>query len=168
MTLKIIGAVIILTVCAYAGFYFADRLKKRCVYLRNINTALSLLETEISFGGSRLKKALKSVDRTADTRGLFEETAEGLEELGIKKAWHNTVLKKRAELCLTDSDAEALAALGARLGMTDTENQIKNIRYVKEMLNAQQKEAEGEYERLGRLYRGGGALAGLFLILILF
>ena len=52
--------------------------------------------------------------------------------------------------------------------MTDTENQIKNIKYVRELLASEQKKAEGDYEQLGRLYRSGGVLGGLFLILILF
>lgn len=166
--MKIIGAAMILGVCAYSGFRFADRLKKRYVYLRNILTALNLLETEISFGGSRLKKAFESVDKAADTKGLFKTASENLEQLGIKRAWREAVKEKKEELCLTDGDSEALTALGARLGMTDTENQMKNIRYVKEMLAAKQAEAEGEYERQGRLYRSGGILAGLFLIFLLF
>lgn len=165
--MKLVGATVIFIVCAYAGFSLSDRLKKRCVYLRNVCTALNLLETEIAFGGSRLKQAFIRLDSAADTRGLFKTAAEKTEELGIKRAWQESVEEKQEELRLTEKDTEVLKSLGGRLGMTDTENQIKNISYAKKQLEAQISQAEGEYERTGRLYRSGGILVGLFLILIL-
>lgn len=165
--MKLIGAAAVFISCAYAGFSVSDRLKKRGLYLRNIVIALDLLETEISFGGSRIKQAFARIDAASDTRGLFNAAAGKVEELGIKKAWKEAVEEKRDELRFTESDAEELMSLGERLGMTDTENQIKNIRYVKKRLEARADEAEGEYERMGRLYRSGGALIGLFLILLL-
>jgi stage III sporulation protein AB len=168
MSIKFMGAIMIISVCVYAGFRSADRLKKRSVYLRNILTALNILETEIEFGGKQLKKAFETLDKSSDTRGIFRLAAEKTEALGIKRAWSEAVNEKKTELCLCDDDTEALTALGTRLGMTDTENQIKNISYVRELLTAQQETAEGEYKRLGRLYRSGGVLGGLFLVLILF
>ena len=56
--------------------------------------------------------------------------------------------------------------LGTKLGMTDTKNQLKHIGYVKELITAQAAAAENEYKRLGRIYRGGGVLTGLFIILV--
>lgn len=130
MPIRIIGAVMIFSVSTYLGFSFADRLKKRYVYLRNILTSLNLLETEIGFGVSKLKQAFLTIDKSADTRGLFKTAADNLEDVGIKQAWRGAVYEKRQELYLTDADADALNALGAQLGMTDVENQIKNIKYV--------------------------------------
>lgn len=168
MTLKTVGAVIIFCVCTYAGIYKGDRLKKRCVYLRNIQTALNILETEIAFGGSRLKRAFEILNDAADTCGLFKAAAENLEEQGIRYAWKKAVEEKRTKMCLSDTDIQVMEVFGEKLGMTDTENQIKNIKYVRELLASEQKKAEGDYEQLGRIYRSGGVLGGLFLILILF
>lgn len=165
--MRLAGAAAVFASCAVMGFSLSDRLKKRVGYLGNIIEALSLLETEIAFGRSRVKEAFLRVDAACDTRRLFKAAAEKMEKDGIKKAWRGAVEEKRDELRLTDADAEAVMSLGERLGMTDTENQIKNIRYVKGRLEPLLKEAEGEYGQAGRLYRGGGILAGLFLILIL-
>lgn len=165
--MKLIGAVIIFAVCVYAGFSMSDRLKKRCVYLKNICEALNLLETEINFGKSRLKQAFMKIDKSCDTRGLFKTAADSMEETGIKKAWRHAVEDKQAELRFGDDDAHTLALLGERLGMTDTEDQIKNIVYTRRRLEGSLTRAEEEYTKFGRLYRNGGILAGLFLILIL-
>lgn len=165
--MRFAGAVMIFAVCVYGGFSFSDVMKRRCVYLRNVIAALSLLETEITFGGSRLAQAFIKLDGAADTRGLFKAAAENAELTGIKKAWKKAVKSRQGELCFTESDAQALMSLGERLGMTDTENQVKNIQYVKKQLELQLGSAEGEYDRLGRLYRNGGILVGAFLILLL-
>lgn len=165
--MKLIGAVIIFAVCAYAGFAFSDRMKKRCVYLMNICEALNLLETEITFRGSRLKQAFIKIDKASDTRGLFKTAADNMESKGIKRAWREAAKEKSGELRFNETDTEALALLGERLGMTDTEDQIKNIIYARKRLEDNLKGAKEEYAKLGRLYRSGGILAGLFLILIL-
>lgn len=165
--MRLAGAAAVFISCAVMGFSLSDRLKKRARYIGNIIEALSLLETEIAFGQSRVREAFLRVDTACDTRGLFKTAAERIEKSGIKKAWRGAVEEKKDELRLTGADAEAVIALGERLGMTDTENQIKNIRYVKGRLEPLLKEAEGEYGQAGRLYRGGGILVGLFLILIL-
>lgn len=164
--MKLIGAAMVFIVCAYCGFSLSDHLKKRQTYLGNIITALNLLETEISFGGSRLKRAFTRLDEAADTRGLFKTAADRTETLGIKKAWREAVTEKQDELRLSDTDAEVLMSLGERLGMTDTENQVKNIRYVKNRLEGQLTAARSEYGSMGKVLRSGGILAGLFLVLI--
>lgn len=164
--MKFIGAVMVFIVCAYCGFSLSDRLKKRQMYLSNIITALNLLETEISFGGSRLKRAFIRLDGASETCGLFKTAADRTETLGIKKAWREAVEEKQDELRLTNADTETLMSLGERLGMTDTENQVKNIRYVKNRLEAQLTAAQTEYKSMGRVLRSGGILAGLFLVLI--
>ncbi len=166
--MKLAGAAIIFFACLLAGIREADRLKKRTVYLKNIQTALNLLETEIAFGKNHLKRVFKSIEKSADCRGLFEETAENIESLGIKKAWRSALHNKEEELCFKSGDTDTLLTLGNQLGMTDAENQIKNIKYIRELLEKNVQEAEGEYSRLGRLYRSGGAMAGLLLILLLF
>lgn len=166
--MKLVGAVIIFLSCLIIGFRESDRLKKRTAYLKNVQTALNLIETEISFGKNHLKRIFEGIEKSADCCGLFSETAENIEKSGIKKSWNKSLSDKKDELCLKNDDLEALMTLGNQLGMTDAENQIKNIRYIRELLEKNAQEAEGEYNRLGRLYRSGGIMAGLLLILLLF
>lgn len=165
--MKLIGAAIILAVCVYAGFSMSDRLKKRCVYLQNICEALNLLETEISFGKSRLKQAFIKINSAVNTQGLFKNAADNMENMGIKKAWREAVGNTQGKLKFNEDDAQILMLLSERLGMTDTEDQIKNIAYTRCRIEGNLKAAENEYAKMGKLYRNGGILAGLFLVLIL-
>ncbi len=165
--MKVIGAVMIFCACAFMGFTLSDRLKKRRLYLNNMCQALNLLETEISFGASRLKRAFVKINSAADTRGLFKSVSESMEEKGIKRAWREAAEAKKAELCFNGEDTEALLTLGERLGMTDTGDQVKNIAYTRRRLEGCLAAAEREYETMGRLYRNGGILIGLFLVLLL-
>ena len=71
------------------------------------------------------------------------------------------------KLCLTDADCAALMTLSANLGRTDREGQIKNIRYVKSLIAAQQTAAETEYNRRAKLYSSGGLLIGAAVVIVL-
>lgn len=165
MILKLIGAVMICAACTYIGIKKSGELKGRYKSLRNIGTALGYLETEIGFCSNDLKRAFINIDRGTDTCGLFKDAADKIEEYGIKKAWAYAVLK--SSMPILDSDRELMLMLGEKLGMTDTKSQLKHIGYVKELVNAQSESAESEYGRLGKIYRSGGLLAGLFIILVI-
>ena len=56
---------------------------------------------------------------------------------------------------------------GKNIGKTDADDQIKNIKYIKTMIKEQEKQASGEYSRFGKLYRSGGVLVGLMIVIIL-
>ena len=165
MTVKLIGAVMIFIACAYFGIRKSTELKGRCTSLRNLETAMGYLETEISFSANNLKRAFENINKSTDTRSLFGDAAKMIEEFGIKKAWGYAVMKNT--MPILNSDKELLLMLGTKLGKTDMQNQLKHIGYIKTLLNAQGTVAENEYARLGKIYRSGGVLVGLFIILVI-
>lgn len=160
---KLMGAVMTGFACGYFGFRLSMSLKKRVRSLTDICTSLEMLESEIGFTAERLKRAFLRVDRN----GLFTSAAAEIEDKGVKKAWNGAVEKSQKELCLTDADCEALRMLGETIGKTDADNQIKHIKYVKTAVMAQRDGAQAEYDRFGRVYRNGGILIGLMIIIIL-
>ncbi len=160
---KLIGAVMTGAACGYFGFRASYDMKKRAESLSDIEVSLELLEGEIAFTQSELKKAFERADRN----GLLRAAGENIEKLGVKKAWSEAVNEYRPRLCLTRADADALLLLGERLGRTDTDDQIKHIKYIKTLIKGQADAAREEYERLGRLYRSGGLLTGIMLVIIL-
>lgn len=165
MLIKLIGASIIFTACTYGGLRKSGDLKARYDALCGIAAALLQLETEISFCANDLKRAFLNIDKNTRTHGLFRDAAEHLEEYGIKKAWAYAVMKNPAPM--TDDDRELVLMLASKLGMTDTKNQLKHIGFMKELVNARSAAAKNEYDRLGKIYRSGGLLAGLFIILVI-
>lgn len=160
---KIIGAVMTGFACGYLGFRMNMTLKIRVKSLADIAASLEMLESEINFSVNKLKKAFFRIDRN----GFFTSAAEYMEENGIKKAWEKAVNENKSRLCLTDADCEILLTLGSSIGRTDTEDQLKNIGYAKTMITMQEKQAQSDYGRMGKLYRSGGILAGLMLVIIL-
>lgn len=160
---KLMGAVMTGFACAYFGFKLSLSLKKRIASLTDICTSLEMLESEISFTADKLKRAFLRVDRN----GLFTSAAEEIEDKGIKKAWNNAVSKSQKRLCLTDADCNAVCMLGETIGKTDLDNQIKHIKYVKSAVMSQRDGAQAEYNRFGRVYRSGGVLIGLMIIIVL-
>ncbi|MCX7715222.1 MAG: hypothetical protein N2171_05810 [Clostridia bacterium] len=167
MIAKMMGGICILSATTYLGFERAHLLYKRVKYIMNIKTSLTMLESEIGFCANRLDSAFMTISKLSDTQGLFSQTAKKLQSVGIKEAWEMSVRAHREKMRLTGEDTEILLSFGAELGMTDRENQIKNIRYITSLLEKQYKEAKEEYERMARTYRSIGILSGLFLIVLL-
>lgn len=152
-------------VCAYMGIMRSNEMKNRCVMLERLISAFEMLETEIRFNRTEIKKAFLNTEKALPMYGFLKTAAENMDKLGIKKAWENA-----ADKCLrslSDVDRNAVKILSSKLGMTDAEGQIKQLEYVKNILKHQAGEAEKEYKRLGRLYRSGGVLAGAFIVLVL-
>lgn len=160
---KVIGAVMTGFACGYFGFRLSMTLKTRVKSLADIRTSLEMLESEINFSVNKLKKAFMRVDRN----GLFTAAAEAMEEKGAKTAWRDAVNASKGKLCLSDTDSDILLMLGKNIGKTDTDDQLKNIRYIKTMIGEQEKQAQGEYSQFGKLYQSGGVLVGLMLVIIL-
>lgn len=168
MLYKLMGGGMIITATTIAGFLKARTLANRVDSLIRIKTALSVLESEISFSANSLKLAFLRIERTVDTGGMFAEAGEAIAGCGVEQAWKQAVDNSRRRLSLTEHDAELLKTLAAELGMTDRENQIKNIRRVSALLDAASVQAQAEYTQTARLYRSGGILTGLLFIILLF
>ena len=90
-----------------------------------------------------------------------------MDEKGVKTAWTNAVNECSTKLSLKDADKDILMTLGKNIGRTDTDDQIKNIKYIKSMIAEQEKQAQSEYGRFGKMYRNGGVLVGLLIVIML-
>ncbi len=160
---KLLGAVMVGAACGYFGFKMSFSLKTRAKSLSDIASSLEMLESEINFSASKLKKAFKRIDRN----GLFALAADNMEKEGVRAAWRSAVRELGTKLCLAEADSDILLMLGENIGRTDADDQIKNIKYIKSMISRQEESARGEYERLGKTYRSGGILTGLMIVIIL-
>ena len=148
---KILGAIMTGFACGYLGFKISYAMKIRAESLNNIITSLEMLESEINFSMNKLKQAFMRVDKC----GLFKFAAE------------NAVNECSTKLSLKDADKDILMTLGKNIGRTDTDDQIKNIKYIKSMIAEQEKQAQSEYRRFGKMYRNGGVLVGLLIVIML-
>lgn len=166
MLVRIAGGVCIFAASVWLGMTKSYALKKREQYLFDTKAFLNLLEVEIQFSASRIKHTFSKLEKHVHLNGLLREAAEGLEEYGIRSAWENAVASRA--VCLDEADRDILNMLGAELGMTDRQNQIKNIKHIEKLVEKQYESARKKREQLAKLYEGGGVLIGIFMIILLF
>ncbi len=164
---RLMGALMVCAVCIWAGFSAADRLRRRRDFLRDFVTSLSVLETEIAFGKYDLEEIFGRMNADEHLYGMYKTCSEQLGEYGIKRAWNNAVSAVADAASLTDSDIDAVCALGAELGMSDINGQIRAIERTAELSSGNAGEAEERCTRLTRVYRGCGMLSGAFAVLML-
>ena len=168
MLTKLIGGCLILLGGTCLGFLKSSELSRRERSLKNIKTALSILESEIVFSSQHLKDAFLKISYVCACGEIFSDAAHTMGEYGIVQAWQDAVDRNAKRLCLSESDAEMLKVLSSRLGMSDKEQQKKNIRHVETLLDMAITNAHAEYQNSARLYRSMGFLGGLFFVMLLF
>lgn len=161
--LKLIGAVMIIAVCAYIGFAAGEEAKHRQRLLEETASALELLKSEICFSDTELKKAFINIDRVTDTEGIFARAAERIEEEGISRAWNRAV----ESAGLDEEDEHVLKLLSSKIGKTDSEGQRRHIEYTASLLRERARDAKEIYEKNGKIYRSVGFLAGAAAVLLL-
>ncbi len=163
--IRLIGSMMIGSVCAWLGFVMADRLKKRRDFLSAFITSLTVLETEIEFGRRALEKAFAELDKE-ELFGFYRLCRDEMREIGIKKAWERAAEKTAEKAYLNQGDIRAISSLGAELGMTDVGGQKKNIARAREILAGCFDEAESDHKRLAKVYKSCGVLAGIFIVIV--
>lgn len=164
--IKGVGLILIGAACAAWGFSMADRLKKRRDFLEAFITSLSVLETEIAFGRHELRTIFKGMDNER-LMGFYALCADRIRSTGAREAWETAARLTSGAAWLDENDVAAISSLGAELGRTDIEGQRKNIGRARELLMLRADNARREYDRLARVYRGCGILAGAFIVIVL-
>ena len=150
--------------CAFAawGFSVSLSMRRRCEVWKSFIAALEILKAEIGYSGAGLKTAFYAASKVSGLK-LFECAADKLADRGLDSAWADAVVKSN----LNEGDAEIVLMLSSKLGKTDAEGQIKHISYITSLAESAKNEAEAEYKEKGALFRRGGILTGVFVILLL-
>lgn len=155
------------------GFQAARVYANRPKEIRQLGTALGLLETEICYGSTALPIALEYVAKRSqgEIGELFKQAAiylskyDGLStadcwEMAIEKVWSKTTMKK--------PEKEVLLHLGKVLGKSDREDQRKHIRLT--VMNLQQEEltAREEQQKYEKMFKSLGILSGILAVILMY
>ncbi len=170
--MKLIAAAILVLGGGYLGILFASSLAIRVNQIEEMRLALTRMSFNISFLKMPVKEALTSASKTSKggVCRVLLDVANMIENEGLSPscAWERAILKNRSALCLTKSEIDILEEFANNLGKGDTENEINNIKATCAKLSLSQTTAEGERDSKGRLWRGAGLLAGMFVAVLLF
>ena len=168
MWIKLFGAVALIVAGWWLGKLLSEKLRIRFESLQAFDSALVMLEGEMSYAQNGIDTAFRNIEKAVGLGGFFERVADGVAKVGVRNAWRKELCEHREELSLTGEDVRILSALSAELGVSNVENQIKSIRYVRNMLSGAKSDAEERYKTLSVLYKKlcfGGALMILIVII---
>lgn len=169
---KAVGALFVIGAAGFLGLSVAQAYRNRPRELREMQTALHLLQTEIAYGATPLAEALESIGpRVASPVGpLMTETARELAAgygSTLKEAWEFALSGYRTESFLGEEDLAVVRGLGDVLGASDRDDQVKHLGLAIERLKAQAAKAENEAHINVRLWQCLGFAGGMALTLVL-
>jgi len=154
------------------GFTVSNQYTNRPKHIRQLLQALQQLETEISYGMTPLPDALHSIARkTQDPlAALFRRTAEELSsravttvdawQVALEACWHRTAMRS--------VEKEVIQQLGATLGVSDREDQIKHLHLAMGQLRGEEEAAREDQRRYAKMWRSLGMLGGALIVILMF
>lgn len=158
---KLLGMLSVLISAIGIGFVMAKELNDRTKALKEIYQSATSIKTELEYRGADICDCF-------NRRGvLFSNAYKYIKAEGYLPA--EAVKKAAAEIsCLKKEDIEAVNLYADNLYTEDLGGQIANINLFLERLRGCIRQSEEEYNNKNRLYKSGGAIAGLgFIILLL-
>lgn len=158
--LKLIAALVLIVAAWCIGQEKHAHLRRRAVRLFRLLDGLLCMEGEIRACLSPLSSALTSAGKY-DT--LFEDAA----RLSLTEDSTSAFLQALKKANLQKPEEEVLSAFANGLSAPDEKGQLQNLAACRMRLGAIAETAQADTQRLGRLYSGGGAMAGLLLVILL-
>lgn len=169
MTLKLVGAVLILTTCGGLGLRSATEYLKEQKLLRQFVSILDYIECELQYRLTPLPDLCRLASSVTDSvlAEIFQALARELEvqaSTNVKNSMEYVIDKFTV---LTPLTRQTLLLLGQSLGQFDISGQIKEIEGVRHVcLQHLQEIASHKSERI-RKYRTLGFCTGAVLVIIL-
>jgi stage III sporulation protein AB len=163
----LVGALLLISGGTLWGWAEAWRRERRLSALRDWQSALAVLATEIGYGlrplsDSFRRAALLGGPSSRALRRAAEELGRG-EGKPVAEIWEKTLEGED----LYWEEREILLSLGPVLGTSPGEDQIRHLHLARERLGSLQTRLEDRLHREARLYRYLGFLGGSALALLL-
>ncbi len=131
-----------------------------------------MLETEISYSLNPLPEAFKKIsERIPKPIGTFFEfmSEQLLKDMGkpIYETWQLALQKLNDEASLKAEDMDILHDFGQGLGLSDRDEQLKNLQLAQEQLKLSEANADTLRQKNEKMYKTLGVLVGMALVLII-
>lgn len=163
----------VLIATSWIGFEIARSYRERPKQIRQLRSALSLLETEIHYGVRPLTVACQEIaERTSGPISrLFVRCAQNLHQMdgvstydcfkqAIEQEWNHTAMKHPEKKILLD--------FSATLGQSDREDQMQHLARAKANLEVEEKKSRDEQIQYEKMFKTIGVLAGALIVLLIY
>ncbi|WP_027340172.1 stage III sporulation protein SpoIIIAB [Halonatronum saccharophilum] len=169
--MRLLGATLIIFSSSMIGFLVAKQFILRPKQLGQLQTALQMLETEISYGFTPLPEAFSKLSSSLEgpIANIFARAKEEMEKgERAQLAWQIAIKNSNQETALLDRDIEVLKDLSHNLGASSGYDQVKYLNLVGHKLESLYQEAVEERRAKVKLWRYLGVLGGLALTILIF
>lgn len=165
--LKCLLLVIVFIVTAYGGVLISNKYKNRVIDLKEMQSALNMLEAKIKFTYNPLPDIFEEIAEhfNPNISHIFRMASIKMETINAKQAWEQAIDLSYTNL--NKEDISTIKGLGKLLGKTDIDGQISEIELVKKFLETQIENAETECKKNEKLYKTLGVVSGMGLVIIL-
>lgn len=170
---KLIGAALVLLAGTLIGYMQAARYAARPRQIRHLAHALQRLETEIGYGRTPLPEALKRMAHLLQPplTGIFDRIADELAADGggktVKESWEAAFQAGWPYTAMKSAERDALLRLGATLGASDRDDQLKHIRLAMVQLQSEEATAREEQQRYEKMSRSLGMLGAALVVILM-
>lgn len=166
---RLMGAILVATGCAWMGFSAAAALGAQVRALEDMANGLHLLEQELELNRHPLPQLMQRLipRSSGPAKELFQGCAQALDSLAREEfsiAWRRLVVDLDA---LGEAGQLCLLPLGDTLGRCGCEEQCQTVAAICRRLEGLTSQAQEERRRQGKVYQTLGLSGGAFLIILL-
>ena len=157
---RVLGVLSVVSSSIMMGIFLANDLKKRGEILKEIRQAAVYIKSDLEYRAPEIEDCFFN-------RGhFFSRVAELIKERDLPP---KLALKFACEELkeITVEDREIIYSYADNISAEEIGGQIANISQLISGLDEKISAAEREYKEKGRLYRSGGALVGLGIVILL-
>ncbi|MBE3553434.1 MAG: stage III sporulation protein AB [Thermicanus sp.] len=172
MTIKGVGAFLVLLMSTLAGFLISNRFSGRTKEIRQLENILLALETEILYGATPLGEIIKRIGERekGPIAHICQRIAVRLKEreFSFRQIWEEELRRGWPTTHLKRDEQEILLQLCSILGLSDMETQRNHLRLALAHLKEEEKEALDDQVKYEKLSRTLGFLSGLLLVILMY
>ena len=172
MYIKILGGLILTASAAAIGLLKAEELQKRVTGLSELKRMMVLLQGELRFHRAILSEAFENVAEHMNDpfSSYLKEMTVKLENRdfgGFDGIWREISGKLLRDAGLDKKDGAILETLGSSLGYLDLTMQTETLNLAILQTEEAVREAKGQLEIKGKIYRTMGVTVGALLTLMI-
>ena len=172
MNTRLILYIVIISGCGYIGMAIAGRIDKRISQIKALEAILTQLGFQLGFLAVPFKEALSkaAVCQRGAVRELMEKTVEILSnnpEYSAGEAFEGALRECEEFLYISQAEKEIMREFMVQTGRVDIQRTMDGIKVTSAKLKLAREENEARKNHDGKMYKGLGNLAGIFIVVLL-
>ena len=172
MTVKIIGASLIIFASAFLGLMFSREAQGKLNTMYEIQRILIMLKGEITYNKAPVADAFINLSRHTKEpfATFFQKTGEELDNnfgKTLEMVWRECCDRELKELVIAKEDKLEFREFGACMGYLDVQMQVASLALYGEKMDMRIKEYGNNIKEKQRIFKIMGVMGGIFLVLIM-